>query len=298
MNLRRLKYFVKIVDIGSLTQAADVLHIAQPALSQQMKKVEDSIGMRLFERSNRGIELTEAGKLVHHYFLQMEELYSNLQEEVENLKKHSGTIRILASPVVGQYALPCTVHKMSEKFPKYHFSLSIMTSQEVMRKVQEGNGYIGFVVDQDETADISSLRIFTDHLHLVCSQKFFSGDTITMEELKKKPMITLVDRFSPRRILEKALKDHGENLDDFNILMNLDSTESVKASVIANLGFAFLPYMAIKKELYLKQLKIVEIEDFKMDYPLNMVHKEGSDFQNVPKDVIRYFEKVVKETFC
>ena len=45
-------------------------------------------------------------------------------------------------------------------------------------------------------------------------------------------------------------------------------------------------------------LKIVEIEDFKMDYPLNMVHKEGSDFQNVPQDVIRYFEKVVKETFC
>lgn len=298
MQLDYISLFNKIVKEKSISKVANECHLSQPALSQQMKKVEDSIGMRLFERSNRGIELTEAGKLVHHYFLQMEELYSNLQEEVENLKKHSGTIRILASPVVGQYALPCTVHKMSEKFPKYHFSLSIMTSQEVMRKVQEGNGYIGFVVDQDETADISSLRIFTDHLHLVCSQKFFSGDTITMEELKKKPMITLVERFSPRRILEKALKDHGENLDDFNILMNLDSTESVKASVIANLGFAFLPYMAIKKELYLKQLKIVEIEDFKMDYPLNMVHKEGSDFQNVPQDVIRYFEKVVKETFC
>jgi DNA-binding transcriptional LysR family regulator len=173
-----------------------------------------------------------------------------------------------------------------------------MTSQEVMRKVQEGSGSIGFVVDQEEANEVISHRVFTDRLHLVCSQKFYSGDTITMEELKKKPLITLVERFSPRRILEKNLKVQGESLEDFNILMNLDSTESVKASVIANLGFAFLPYMAIKKELYLKQLKIVEVEGFSMDYPLFMVHKEGSDFQNVPLDVIRYFEKVVNETFC
>lgn len=247
MQLDYISLFNKIVKEKSISKVANESHLSQPALSQQMKKVEDSIGMRLFERSNRGIELTEAGKLVYHYFLQMEDLYSNLQEEVENLKKHSGTIRILASPVVGQYALPCTVHKMSEKFPKYHFSLSIMTSQEVMRKVQEGSGSIGFVVDQEEANEVISHRVFTDRLHLVCSQKFYSGDTITMEELKKKPLITLVERFSPRRILEKNLKVQGESLEDFNILMNLDSTESVKASVIANLGFAFLPYMAIKK---------------------------------------------------
>ena len=76
MQLDYISLFNKIVKEKSISKVANECHLSQPALSQQMKKVEDSIGMRLFERSNRGIELTEAGKLVHHYFLQMEELGS------------------------------------------------------------------------------------------------------------------------------------------------------------------------------------------------------------------------------
>lgn len=298
MQIDYISLFNKIAQEKSISKVAIMSHLSQPALSQQMKKVEDAMGIRLFERSNRGIEMTEAGNLVHHYFLQIEDMYNHLLEELENMKKHSGTIRILASSVVGQYALPCTLNKMNERFPKYQFSLSIMTSQEVSRKVEEGSGYIGFVVDQTKDSDLCSHKVYSDKLHLVCSEKFFPDNTITLDELKEKPLINLIEKYSPRRILEQSLKERGEDLSEFSILMNLDSTESVKASVIAGLGFAFLPYMAIKKELYLKQLKIVDLVGFQMEYPLYMVHKEGSDYQNVPLDIIRYIEKIVNETFC
>lgn len=298
MQIDHIILFNKIATQKSISKVAAECHLSQPALSQQMRKLEDEMGLRLFERSNRGIELTEAGRTVHKYFHQMIDIYDGLQEEIDNLKKYSGTIRILASPVVGQYALPCSLHKMSEKFNKYNFSLSIMTSSEVVRKVQEGNGSIGFIVSPVDNPELFCKHVYSDKLHLVCAERYFKENSMTLDQLKKHPLITLIDKFSSRRILDKGLKEAGHDISEFSILMNLDSTESVKASVIANLGFAFLPYMAIKKELYLKQLKIVEIPDFQLSYDLHMIHKESTDFQDVPLEVVRYIEKIVDETFC
>jgi DNA-binding transcriptional LysR family regulator len=108
----------------------------------------------------------------------------------------------------------------------------------------------------------------------------------------------LVEKFSYQRLLKKALKRQGEELSSFNVLMNLDSTESVKASVIAGLGFAFLPYMAIKKELYLKQLRMVELPKIEIEYDLYMIHKETDGYGDVPLEIVHYFEEIVEETFC
>jgi len=302
MQMDHLILFHKIATEKSISKVAEECHLSQPALSQQMRKLEDEIGLRLLNRSNKGIELTDCGKVVFKYFEQMIEVYTELQEEIKNLKNYSGTIRIFSSQVLGQYALPCSVNKMSEKFPKYNFALSIMTSSEVVRKVMEGKGGIGFIVSTIENPDLVSKQIYSDREYLVCAPNFYKEESIDLDELKKYPLINLVESYSSRRILEKRLKEEGYNLKDFNTLMVLDSTESVKAAVTANLGFAFLPYMAIKKELYLKQLKIVEIPGVEIKYDLYMIYKSNTDWHAdspcVPIDVIKYFEKIVDGTFC
>jgi DNA-binding transcriptional LysR family regulator len=298
MQLDQLILFDRIASEKSISKVAEESHLSQPALSQKMRKLEEEMDVKLFERSNRGIELTEAGRMVQKYFHQIISAYDEMQEELGNLKQHSGTVRILASPVVGQYALPCSVHKMSEKFPGYNFSLSSMTSLEVIRKVKEGNGFIGFVVGPVDIDGIFCKKVYSDRIHLVCSEKYYQEDRISIEELEQKQLIMLVEKFSYRRILQQALKKIGKDLDGFNILMNLDSTESVKASVIAGLGFAFLPYMAIKKELYLKQLKIIEIPRMETNCDLYMIHKETDGYGDVPLEIVHYLEEIVEETFC
>ena len=298
MQLDQLILFDRIASEKSISKVAEESHLSQPALSQKMRKLEEEMDVKLFERSNRGIELTEAGRMVQKYIHQIISAYDEMQEELGNLKQHSGTVRILASPVVGQYALPCSVHKMSEKFPGYNFSLSSMTSLEVIRKVKEGNGFIGFVVGPVDIDGIFCKKVYSDRIHLVFSEKYYQEDRISIEELEQKQLIMLVEKFSYRRILQQALKKIGKDLDGFNILMNLDSTESVKASVIAGLGFAFLPYMAIKKELYLKQLKIIEIPRMETNCDLYMIHKETDGYGDVPLEIVHYLEEIVEETFC
>jgi DNA-binding transcriptional LysR family regulator len=298
MQLDQLILFDRIASEKSISKVAEESHLSQPALSQKMRKLEEEMDIKLFERSNRGIELTEAGRMVQKYFHQIISVYDEMQEELGNLKQHSGTVRILASPVVGQYALPCSMHKMSEKFPGYNFTLSSMTSLEVIRKVKEGNGFIGFVVGPVEVDGIFCKKVYSDKVHLICSEKYYAKDQISIEELKAKQLIMLVEKFSYQRLLKKALKRQGEELSSFNVLMNLDSTESVKASVIAGLGFAFLPYMAIKKELYLKQLRMVELPKIEIEYDLYMIHKETDGYGDVPLEIVHYFEEIVEETFC
>lgn len=298
MRIDHLILFNKMASEKSISKVAEECHLSQPALSQQMRKLEDEVGLILFERSNKGIELTENGRAVHKYFEQIIEINENLQQEIKNLKNYTGTIRILASHVIGQYALPCSIHKMNEKFPKYTFALSTMLSADVVRKVSEGKGNIGFIVSPAENPDLVCTHIHSDKVYLVCSEKFHKKDSITLEALKSKPLITLINRFSSRRILDQTLKSSGYNMKDFNVMMELDSTESAKASAIAGLGFTFLPYMSIKKEIYLKELKIVEIPDFQVKYDLYMIYKKKIDSQDAPQDVIKYFLSIVGETFC
>ena len=298
MLIDHLILFHKIASEKSISKVAEECHLSQPALSQQMRKLEEEIGLRLLDRSNRGIELTGSGKIVYKYFQQIIEVYENMLEEIKNLNSYNGTIRIFASHVVGQYALPCSLHKMNEKFPMFNFTLSTMSSEEVTRKITEERGSIGFIVSSVSNPDLVCKHIYTDRGYLVCSEKFYKADSITLEKLKSYPMITLVDRFSSQNTVNQALKKAGHSINDFSVLMNLDSTESVKASVIANLGFAFLPYMSIKKESYLKQLKIVEIPGFQIDYDLHIIYKKKEDLLDTPAEVIDYFESIVNETFC
>jgi len=298
MQIDHLILFHKIASEKSISKVAEECHLSQPALSQQMRKLEEEIGLRLLDRSNRGIVLTSGGKVVYKYFQQIIETYENMLEEIKNLNHYSGTVRIFASYVVGQYALPCSIHKMNEKFPKFNFTLSTMSSSEVVRKITEEKGSIGFIVSSVSNPDLVCKHIYTDKGYLVCSEKFYKENTITLDKLKTYPMITMTDHFSSQRILSQTLKKAGHDIGDFNILMNLDSTESLKASVIANLGFAILPYMSIKKEIYLKQLKIVEIPGLQVNYDLHMIYKKREDSMDTPADVIDYFESIVDETFC
>jgi DNA-binding transcriptional LysR family regulator len=298
MQIEHLILFHKIASEKSISKVAEECHLSQPALSQQMRKLEEEIGLRLLNRSNRGIELTSSGKVVHRYFQQMIENYDNLLEEINNLKNYSGTIRIFAAYVVGQYALPCSINMMNEKFQKYSFTLATMFSNEVVRKILEEKGSIGFIVDPIDHPDLVCKHIYTDRGYLVCSEKFYKENSITLEKLKTYPMITMTDQFCSQKVMNQTIKKAGHDIKDFNILMNLDSTESLKASVIANLGFAFLPYMSIKKEIYLKQLKIVEIPGFKINYELHMIFKKKEDSSDSLANVLEYFESIVDETFC
>lgn len=299
MQLEHLNLFLKIAEEKSISKVAGASHISQPALSLQMQKVEDALGCKLFERSNRGIQLTDAGLMTQRYAAQLIFTYNQFLEELNNLRNHNETCRVVATQVAANYAIPCTLVKAKEHFPAFTFTLSSMSSRDVIHHVMENQADIGFIVGEADEPNLYCHNVFSDQIVLVAASNYNVRKSLSMEALKSYPLVMLDENYSSYRMISEQFKSMGYAMEDFNISYHLDYTEAVKSMVVGKNGLSFLPYMAVKKEIYLQQLKIVETEDFCLRYDVSIVYKHRGENHNYQMMTVKkYFENIVPTTIC
>lgn len=299
MLMEQIFMFSRIAREKSISKAAQASHISQPALSQQMQRLEEELGVKLFERSNRGISLTRAGEVMQKYSEQFLETYSDLKEELENLQAYSGTFKIAATPVACNYALPCCLFKVNHKYPNYSFSLNSVPSSEVIHRVLHGQADLGFIVGKTEDEKLKCKLAFSDKICLVASQNFRIADKIRLDELKRIPIVMLNEQFSSYRLLCHYLAQQGYPAESLKVMYQLDSTESVKSTVMAGHGIAFLPYITVKKEVYQKQIKIIPVADFDLNYDVYSIHHAHSAKENPwMEEIVKYFLSIVAKSIC
>ena len=299
MQLEHILLFYKIANAKSISKVAAASHISQPALSQQMQRLEEEVGQKLLERSNRGIELTRAGIIMQKYVAQFLQVYDNFQQDMQNLQTNFGNVRILASPVAAGYALPCSLFKVKQRFPDYGFSLNAAHSTDVIQRVESGGADIGFIVGPTATPGLICAEAFSDKVYLVAKASYHIAEKISVDELYRHPLVMLDETFSSYRLVRDYLIRQGIRTENLHVMCNLDSTESVKSAVLAQHGLAFLPYMAIKKEIYQKQLKIITLEGFDLNCDVYSVHRFKDDIDNDGLfSVIKYFITTVNKSIC
>lgn len=299
MQIEHIRLFHLTAALGSISKAAQASHISQPALSQQIQRLEQELGFTLFERSNRGVHLTAAGEVVEKYAGRFVGLYDNLMEDLGLLKQNSSIVRIAATPVVGIYGLPCTMFRVKEKFPEYLFDLNTIPSREVETRVVQGESDIGFITGAPEAEEgLVAKKVYSDRLVVVGGSQFQNQPEMNMDSLREYPFVLLSSQSSLRVQLEQYLERTGRPLSNYQVLFHLDSAESVKSSVIQGHGIAFLPYMSIKKELYQKQLQQINVTDFNMSYDIYIIYKKQQDKSDMLYRISVYFSQIVSETFC
>lgn len=295
MHIHALQLFLVTAALGSISKAAVASHLSQPALSQQLQKLEHELGATLFERSNKGIQLTEAGKIVEKYAVRFMTLSENLRDDLAGLQSKRPIIRLAASPVVGVYALPCTMYTVKNTFPDHVFNMTVQPSEEVEQAVLMGESDIGFINGPPQTSELFSAKVYTNKVTLVCAAGFDVKPRLTLDELREYPLVMHSTRSSLYKQLESQVIRKQRSLDQFRILFSLDSAESVKSSVLQSHGLAFLPYLAVKKELYLKQLREVKLADFALQLDVYIIYKHT---EGTLSHISEYFAKIVAETFC
>lgn len=299
MLIEQIFMFYRISREKSISKAALASHISQPALSQQMQRLEEELGVKLFERSNRGITLTKAGEVMEKYSGQFLETYSNLKEELDNLQAYNGTFRIAATPVACNYALPCCLYKVNHKYPSYSFSLNSVPSKEVIHRIQHGQADLGFIVGKFENEMLNCKLAFSDKICLVVSKNYNIPEKVSLDELKKIPLVMLNEQFSSYRLLCHYLAQQGYPIERFKIMFQLDSTESVKSTVMAGHGAAFLPYITVKKEVYQKEVKIIPVTDFDVNYDVYSLYRVREAKENQALEgIVKYFISIVSKSIC
>lgn len=298
MHIEYLRLFHEIASMRSISKVANYSHISQPALSQQIQRLEDSLGFKLLERSNKGVELTEAGKIVEKYSKNLIRSYDNMVEDLNAINKSNSTIRIEACPTMATYALPCTLYNIKEEYPQYNYNLTSNLSDDVEQNIINDICDVGFIQGLPYDNDLVRAKIGTDKLILIASYDFYIKNEINMRELSKYPLIMIHDRFKYRKQINEYFSDNGYDMDNYKVLLNLDSTESVKSSVIRGHGLSFVPYISVKKELYNKQLKEIKVTGFEMSYDIYIIYKKNKDMNKSAKEFIAFLKKIGEKSFC
>lgn len=286
------EFFLKVSEMGSISKAADKLYISQPALSQQLKNLEKELDASLFIRSNKGIELTEEGKIVYKYFSMSEKLLQEMKKEIRDKKNNVKKIRISAVPTMCNYSLPCMIYHLKQHYPNTSVELySRSDSFKIEEELVSERCDIGFVAeDIKNDLVLTSKKIFEEEILLVASNISINyPDFITERELSRYDLINMATENEITRTVSRYIND----FESYKITYNLESIDAIKSCVVNGYGLAFLPYSTIKKELYNKEMKIVNIDNLSIVQQVSLV-KRISETDGLKK-IISYIEKHVSK---
>ncbi len=299
MNITHVISYIETIKLGSISAAAKRCNLSQSAMSQQIKSLEKSLNAQLIERSYKGIVPTQAGKIAYTHFLTILDSCNNIYQDIDKLNTNSETIKVISTSYACAYALPCTFYHFKNKYPNYPLEVETAQSDTIEERILKGQGDIGITIGKTNDKRIQCQKVFTDEFFLVCNYSYDMPDSINIDSIYNYPFVMLTKNHRTQRILTKQLLDNGVLYDKLNILYLIDTAEAMKLSVINGFGIAFLPYMAIKKELYHKQLRVVKCEGLKLENSYYSIKQRSESDLCVGKDkVIQYLEKITKQTIC
>ena len=247
LDLMRL--FGQVVEEQSFTVVARKLGISQPAVSNQMRALEEKLGVKLLYRKGKSFALTPEGETVYRHAMHLINEWTELMREIGGSERvMNGKVHIGASHIPGEYLLPIYIASFRKIFPDIKFKLSIGDSLEMADKVLAHEVDFAVVGAVYDTEKITSEFWLKDDLGFVVSSEntFSSKRNIEINTLKKSPMIIRESGSGHRRALEEALVKRGLDLNDFNIALEAGSTETVKNAVRAGIGYSFLSKHALE----------------------------------------------------
>lgn len=256
-----LEVFIKVVEKKNFSRAAEELHMTQPAVSQYIRTLEESIGTRLLERSNKYVLLNKAGEIVYHHAKEILALYTRMQYLVDDLTNNtSGPIAIGASYTFGEYILPHIIAELERQYPLISPSIVIHNTAEIIELVKMRQLDIGIIEGFFNDQHLNIEVVSEDQMVIVASPKhaFLKNKRkMNIVDLEKETWILREKGSGTREAAEKLFQMHG-------ILpvkiMEFGSTQVIKESVEAGLGISLLSRWAIDKELTNGYLSLMNVE--------------------------------------
>ncbi len=251
VNLELYRVFYTVAKCGSLTKAAEELYISQPAVSQAIKQLENQLGGQLFNRTHKGMELTESGgKQIFKTVEEALKLFEQAENKYAEMKDGAtGVLRICASDTVSTHFLLPYVKKYHEKFPDVNLVLQNCTSSETIELLKNKKGDIGFVNLPIDDSDINLSNVVM-HLHdtFVASEKFSElfGKEIDLKRLQDYPLLMLELSTATRQAIVSFAHSHGIHLHPEIELASLELMASLAKNGI---GIACIPKEFVTHEL-------------------------------------------------
>jgi len=299
IDFRHLETFCRIAGSKSFSKAADDLFLTQPTVSGHILALEHSLSLRLFDRTSRGVRLTKAGEVFLKYASKIlsfrKDLLNALSEFSEGIR---GDLSLGASTIPGEYLLPKLMGDFKREHAHLTISLKIADTKEIVQYVLQDSveyGIIGAKLDHPslhyEKYDEDEIIAVATSDHPLTRKK-----RVNLEELLKEPWIIREEGSGTQIALEKALRKKGKSLKQFNVVMEMGSTSSVKEGVKAKLGLAFISGRATEEEIRQGTFSRIDVEGIgPISRQIYIVSHRGRTLSPIGMEFLRFLRRKKRE---
>lgn len=260
---RRLQVFFTVARHLSFTKAAEQLFMTQPAVTFQIKQLEEQFNVRLFERSHSKIALTPAGKLVMDYAGRILDLSEEMEARVADLTgAMGGPVLLGASTTIAEFILPRILGEFKVEYPQVRVHLTVGNSEMIVNRVADHSLDLGLIESPSHLPSVNTEVCCDDELVLICSpaHKFAKLASVKPQQLMGEAYVSRELGSGTREFADQYLRGCKVAPEDLNVVMELGSPEAIKGVVETGLGFSIMSRARVAKERKLGTLVAIPLE--------------------------------------
>ncbi len=293
---RRLKIFHTVARLLNFTKAGEQLHMTQPAVTFQIRQLEDQFNTRLFDRTHNKVTLTDAGKLVYMYADRILKIYEDMHHSITEMTGDvSGGVLLGASTTIAEYMLPLLIGEFKVKYPDVKISLKESNTEDIVAMVENNVVDLGIVEGsvnnknlQVEQCRVDQLVVIMPNNHLLAKEA-----TLHVNDILSHPFICRESGSGTQEAITNYVRE--QNADNrLNVCFELSSPEAIKGAVEAGMGISIVSKASIEKELKLGTLTAVELSP-KLERPFSFVRQRYKFKSRAADELLGFAQEFCKK---
>lgn len=290
MDINQLEVLAVVAREKSFSRAAESLNRTQPAISQAVRRLEQEIGEKLFDRSSKDGTLTLAGEVLLDYAKQMLNLRLTAQNAIKEMRDlHHGKVTISANEHTVFYLLPI-VQEFRRLYPLVKIEVQRGVASRIPKEVMAREVELGIISFKPNDTSVKSIPVGTDELVLIVSpnHSLAGKSSVSVKELGVE---TFIAHNAPSPYRQKVIETFEKHATRLNISVELPSLEAIKRLVEKGVGVALVPKLTAQSEIASGQLKSLSVQEMKLERKLHLVYRRNSVLSHAAK----VFLKLVKD---
>jgi DNA-binding transcriptional LysR family regulator len=276
VDIKKIDTFLRAAETLNFSEAAKQLHMSQPTISHHIKTLEQEMGVVLFTRTNTGLQITEAGRLLLPWARRLLHDTNNMQAMMSSLQQDVvGELRITCSTTAGKYVLPQMAARFCQRYPGVKVCILACTPEDVTLKLLEGEAHIGVLSREIIDGSLESQEFFRDIITLIvpADHRWSFRKIIQPDELLEEPLIIREESSGTRRVVLSELSKYDIGLNDLDIFMELGNAEAIVRTVAAGYGIAFVSKLATACPLERGNVVDLKVDGLDLKRTIYMVRK-------------------------
>ncbi len=273
-TLRQLKVFDAVARLSSYSRAAEELHLTQPAVSTQVRKLEEHAGLKLFEQLGKKIYLTAAGTELLHHGREIIAKFEEAQSAMAQFKGVAGGKLNVAVISAGDYFFPRLLVEFARRHKGVTLNLSVRNRDELLADLAENRTDLAVMVRPPQGADTLN-EAFAPHPYVIVAARkhpLAAESRIPMSRVLREPFIV---REAGSDTWQSMADGFGAHMAKLNVAMQIKSTETIKQAVIAGMGVSFLSAHTVSRELRARSLGVLDVQGFPLLLNWYVVHRRN-----------------------